>query len=104
VRLPTFNLGTPSTIPALVDALGRALKPLVQQVNAIGDGQLTASNNAAVSFPTGTAIPYAVGDYVKNSTPAELGSAGSKYIVLGWVCVTAGAPGVWRQCRVLTGN
>ncbi len=45
-----------------------------------------------------------VGDFVRNSNPSELGSAGSKYIIHGWTCVTAGSPGVWIQNRSLTGN
>lgn len=44
------------------------------------------------------------GDYCKNTSPQEIGSVGSKYIVLGWVCITSGSPGVWKECRVLTGS
>lgn len=104
MRLPQFEIGNPSNVSTLLAALTRYMRQLVIQVNAIGDGQLTATNNASVSFPTGTSVAYSVGDYVRNSTPAELGSAGAKYIILGWVCVSSGAPGTWRQCRVLTGN
>ena len=57
-----------------------------------------------------TAVPttgtYAVGDFVANSAPAELGAAASKYIIDGWVCTTAGPAGtfVFKQRRSLTGN
>lgn len=41
------------------------------------------------------------GQFVRNHAPEELGSAGSKYVVLGWVYSTADT---WLACRVLTGN
>ena len=47
---------------------------------------------------------WAQGDVIRNATPAEAGSAGSKYVVTGWICTASGAPGTWLQCRVLTGN
>ena len=72
------------------------------QVNQLSEGVASAVNNAATSAPT--AGTFAVGDFVKNSAPSELGSAGSKYVVMGWVCVTAGTPGTFVQCRALTGN
>ena len=47
---------------------------------------------------------YAQGDFVRNSTPAEAGTAGSKYIVMGWLCTVSGSPGTFVACRALTGN
>lgn len=41
------------------------------------------------SAPTGTSTTYSVGDIFYKINPAAGGS-------LGWVCVTAGAPGVWK--------
>jgi Pectate lyase superfamily protein len=56
----------------------------------------------------GTAAPttntWAVGDFIQNTAPAELGSAASKYVVTGWICTVAGTPGTWLECRSLTGN
>lgn len=56
----------------------------------------------------GTAPPatgrYAQGDVLRNSAPTELGTAGSRYVIVGWVCVATGTPGTWREMRVLTGN
>jgi hypothetical protein len=49
-------------------------------------------------------VAYQVGDFVRNSTPTELGGAGSKYIVWGFICIGAGTPGTWREMRFLTGN
>lgn len=57
---------------------------------------------------TGTAAPttdwWGVGQYVENTNPSELGTAGSKYVIRGWVCTVAGNPGTWLPVRALTGN
>ena len=52
---------------------------------------------------------WAKGSQVYNTSPAELGSVGSKYVVTGWICVTSGSGGstgtdVWKEMRCLTGN
>lgn len=73
-----------------------------QRLNALSDGQISAIDNAATAAPT-TGM-YAVGDFVRNKTPSELGTIGSKYVVTGFVCVTAGTPGTFVQVRALTGN
>lgn len=56
----------------------------------------------------GTAAPnfdtWAVGHTVENTAPSELGSAGSKYVIRGWICTVAGTPGTWLPMRTLTGN
>jgi hypothetical protein len=71
-------------------------------LNLLTDGRLAGTNNATTAAPTsGT---HAQGDVVRNSAPTELGTAGSKYVVLGWVCVAGGTPGTWVQIRALTGN
>ena len=75
---------------------------ITNQLNGISEGIAAYVTNAYTAAPTsGT---YAVGDFVKNSAPAEAGAAASKYVVLGWICTVAGTPGTWLQCRVLTGN
>lgn len=77
-------------------------KQLAYQINAISEGKIAGFYTAATSVPTtGTG---AQGDFVLNATPTELGTAGSKYVIHGWRCVTAGSPGTWVQCRFLTGN
>lgn len=55
----------------------------------------------AAAPTTGT---WAQGDKVKNSSPSEAGTAGSKYVVIGWVCAVSGTPGTWVEMRCLTGN
>ena len=58
--------------------------------------------NRATSIPTsGT---WQSGDEVKNILPTEQGTAGSKYIVHGWKCVSGGTPGTWVEMRTFTGN
>jgi len=74
------------------------------QVNALAEGLVAASYTAHTAAPTGTAQAYAQGDFVRNSEPTEAGTAGSKYVVLGFVCVASGTPGTWVECRSLTGN
>ncbi len=46
------------------------------------------------------------GDFVENLAPAELGTAGSKYVVTGWMATATGyhtAAG-WVECRNPTGR
>lgn len=72
------------------------------QVNGLSEGSIQATHNAYTAAPTtGT---YQLGDFVKNSNPSELGGAGNKYVVIGYLCVLAGTPGTWLPCRCLTGN
>ena len=55
-----------------------------------------------------TQSTWKIGDVAYNSNGAQLGSAGSQYIVKGWTRVTNGTSNVlntdWLQNRVLTGN
>lgn len=65
-------------------------------------------NTGSMWDDEGTAIPtsgsFSVGYKRKNSAPSELGSGGSKYLIIGWCCVASGSPGTWTDMRVLTGN
>lgn len=69
-----------------------------------GDGQRAL--NSATAMPTTGA--YAKGDFVVNTNPSELGTAGSKYIIHGWIRMTTSSNHVlntdWFQARTLTGN
>lgn len=82
--------------------LERELRDHATIINLMTDGRLAGTNNAMNAAPT-TGI-HARGDFVRNSEPAEAGAAGSKYVVLGFLCVAGGAPGTWLQVRALTGN
>ena len=44
------------------------------------------------------------GDWCDNTTPSELGTEGSKYVITRFECVKGGTPGTWVQLRALTGN
>lgn len=74
------------------------------QVNQITEGTLSGFHNAYTSPPVGTTQQYKQGDRILNSAPSVLGSAGSQYVVTGWICVASGAPGTWVQMRTLTGT
>jgi hypothetical protein len=60
------------------------------------------------AHPQHTAAPtggtWKRGDFVRNTEPSEAGTAGGKYVTLGWSCVLGGTPGTWVPCRALTGN
>jgi hypothetical protein len=107
-RLP--DNPTLPVIPSNSDSYGRnlnftlnkLLRDTSQQVNALAEGRIVATNNASTGTPT--TGKYTQGDFIKNSQPVELGIALSKYIIIGWVCVVSGEPGTWVQCRFLTGN
>lgn len=82
--------------------MSRELAEHAALINLMTDGRLTGTNNAMPTAPLGGM--YAIGDYVRNSTPSELGTAGSKYVVLGFLCTVGGTPGTFVQARALTGN
>lgn len=86
--------------------LGRQLHHLhallAVQINQLSEGRIAAKYNAATAAPT--TETWQQGDFIANSAPAEAGAVGSKYVVLGWVCVASGTPGTWVDCRCLTGN
>lgn len=96
------NETSPQFIKQLRYQLDLYLRRLTTQVNNLSDGRVSAVNNAHTSAPT--TGKHAQGDFVKNSTPSELGSVSSKYVILGWVCTVSGEPGTWLEVRTLTGN
>lgn len=91
----------PADLPALVRQLSSLWAALASQVNGTAQGRIAAAQSFTAA-PTAGA--WHQGDFVRNSAPVEAGSGGSKYVVLGWVCVASGEPGTWRACRALTGN
>ena len=83
-------------------ALERELREHATQVNMLSEGRLRAYYQARTAAPT--TGDHAQGDFVRNSEPSELGSASSKYVIFGWICVSSGTPGTWVEMRFLTGN
>ena len=79
------------------------VRQLEDVINRAYEGRIYQRYNAT-SAPTGATVSWQLGDIVYNTTPTELGTAGSKYLLVGWCCIAAGAPGTWREIRVLTGN
>jgi hypothetical protein len=94
--------GSASFIRLLLARLNDNFRSMANQVNNLTEGRIEAVTNAYTAAPT--AGKHAQGDFVRNSTPTELGSASSKYVVIGWVCTVGGEPGTWVACRCLTGN
>ncbi len=92
-------------LPISTDAKIQALNARLYEVfRAIS----IAHNDSDMWETSGTAAPttgtWSQGDKCKNTAPTELGSAGSKYVITGFVCVASGTPGTWVQMRSLTGN
>ena len=82
--------------------LNRFFREIAVQVNGLSEGRASALYQSAQSAPTtGT---WALGDFVNNANPSELGAATAKYVVVGWQCVASGSPGTWVQRRCLTGG
>lgn len=93
-----------NTIPRFkVDSeLNRFFREIAVQVNGLSEGRASALYQSAQSAPTtGT---WALGDFVNNANPSELGAATAKYVIVGWQCLVAGTPGTWVQRRAPTGN
>lgn len=92
----------PSDFPGLVRQLTSLYRDTAQQVNLLTEGRIHAVTNAYTAAPT--AGEFVQGDFIRNSAPTELGTAASKYVVMGWVCTVSGSPGTFLECRALTGN
>lgn len=93
-RLPGVNT------PNFLTQLTNLYRDIAKQLNLLTEGSIEAVTNKATAAPT--AGVYQIGDFVKNSAPAEAGTAGSKYIITGWICTAS--PLTFKESRVLTGN
>lgn len=92
-------------IQGLIRDLNDYLRKIQQQVNQLSEGSVAARYQANTAPPAvGNKQLYAKGDKIDNANPVELGSAGSKYVVTGWICTAGGTPGTWLALRSLTGN
>jgi hypothetical protein len=88
--------------PTFAPFLKQLLASIARQVNGSTEGRIAPIHAANTAAPT--TGDWMQGDVVRNSTPTELGSAGSRYVITGWVCVASGTPGTWVATRALTGN
>jgi len=97
-----MKLNTTPRVGTTDPILQRELREHATQVNLLSEGRIAGFYGALAAAPTGGT--WMQGDSVPNSTPSELGSAGSKYFIEGWTCIASGTPGTWVQRRCLTGN
>lgn len=86
--------------------LSELFRAFSETINALSEGKASARYQARDTMPTtGT---YAKGDYVDNSDPQKLGTAGSRYVIYGWKRLVSGDAHVsgvdWVQDRRLTGD
>lgn len=88
------------SMPVLIPRLYELFRSIATQVNALSEGSIAAATNAAPAAPETGA--YSPGDFVRNSAPAELGAPGSRYVIEGWLCLSA--PATFVEKRFLTGN
>lgn len=100
-RLPIVPQGDQYLV-GLSRRLYELFRQISVQVNGLSEGSMFANYTATSAAPT-TGEWYQ-GDFVPNSAPTELGTAGSKYVLVGWRCTVSGSPGTWVQQRMLTGN
>lgn len=100
-----MKLQTEPLLPVDPAGLAAAVKQLFRRVaatvNGMAEGRLSAVDSFAAAPTAGT---WAKGDFVRNNNPAELGTAGGRYVVTGFLCVASGTPGTWVSVRAATGN
>lgn len=97
-----LNLATKLPEKYIRGLLAAIFRDIETQVNRFTEGRIEAVHNAYTAAPT--TGNHTVGDFLRNSAPAEAGAASSKYVITGWVCTASGTPGTWLECRSLTGN
>lgn len=103
VENPQLPLGADTAYSKeLSYALSQIFRTIAQKVNLLADGRISGSDFVAASIPTTGS--FRQGDFIRNSAPVEAGTVGSKYVVLGWVCVAGGTPGTLVPVRTLTGS
>jgi hypothetical protein len=74
------------------------------QVNSLAEGRMPARYYSGSETPNNTMLSAGIGDIVWNSNATVQGTVTAQYVLIGWVCTAPGAPGVWRDMRVLTGT
>ena len=90
------------SLAEMAQSVERWANGVAVQLNNISEDRVTGHHAALTAAPTTGS--YALGDFVRNSSPSELGSASSKYVIIGWICIASGSPGTFLECRCLTGN
>lgn len=80
---------------ALIRTLSDLLGRYARAINILAGGGLDGTVSSA-TIPT---TAGSIGDIVRNSAPAVLGTAGSQYILIGWIY---GSDSVWHTITHLT--
>jgi len=101
LKTPIFNGDIRGFSIELRRIINTAWRDLSAKFNSITQGRISGFYSTTAPPTTGE---WMKGDEVRNSNPQELGDAGSKYVIRGWICLTSGEPGVWVEQRFLTGN
>jgi len=70
--------------------------------NNLGNDFTSGAGTATPS--AGNAAQWYAGDTIRNTAPSVLGTAGSRYVISGWICTAQGDPGTWNEMRTLTGT
>lgn len=102
MKLQTDNYRFGSDLSSLIKALAQIFPRFAMQLNNLSEGRIAGNHNAAEA-PPATGLHQA-GDYLRNSVPVVLGSAGGQYVLKGWICVQSGEPGTWAEDRGVTGT
>lgn len=99
-----MKLAITNLVPADYNAgvLREIARRTENSVNILAEGRLAGRHFNATTIPT--TGDFGQSDIIWKSNATEAGSAGSKYVVIGWICTVAGSPGTLLEMRVLTGN
>ena len=68
------------------------------------DGKWWKAPRSTVGAGAPISGAWAKGDKIENIAPMEMGEAGKRHVVVGWICVSQGEPGTWLPMHALTGN
>lgn len=104
-RLPTPDPGPSRPFDlALRGSLTNSLREIAEQVNRLSEGQQAAFYSEYSAVPT--AGVFAIGDFVREESAVERGTASVKYVRTGWICVSEGSASAasFLEARIRTGN
>lgn len=77
--------------PDLIRALTLTLRSIIDQLNSLSDGTVSACTTADRGPPVSG--QHAKGDFIRNTQPGPGGA-------FGWVCITSGVPGTWKPVSI----
>lgn len=91
-------------ITGLYRSIVDSLIGIASQINLLSEDKISGSYGARTAQPS--TVIQAIGDFTKNIVPAEAGTAGAKYVVLGWITTVNGTASAATslEVRALTGN